>query len=95
MQADIKATITSKGQITLPADIRRLWNLKAGDQISFGSMQAKEAIIRPEIRKSIFDNLDELRLPSRGKPLTQADIDDAITDAMDEKYGSKKLEPKL
>jgi antitoxin PrlF len=29
------ATLTSKGQITVPAEIRKLLNLKAGDRIEF------------------------------------------------------------
>jgi AbrB family looped-hinge helix DNA binding protein len=35
-------------------------------------------------RHSIFDHLDELTLPSLGRPLTQADIDAAIGEAMEE-----------
>lgn len=31
----IKAKVTNKGQITIPIEIRRLLNVKAGDQISF------------------------------------------------------------
>ena len=35
-------------------------------------------------RHSIFDRLDKLTLPSLGRPLTQADIDAAIGEAMEE-----------
>jgi AbrB family looped-hinge helix DNA binding protein len=35
-------------------------------------------------RRSIFDHLDELKLPSIGRPVTQADIDAAIGEAMEE-----------
>ena len=31
----IKAKLTSKGQITIPIEIRRLLDVKEGDQISF------------------------------------------------------------
>jgi antitoxin PrlF len=30
-----EVTVTSKGQITLPVEIRRLWNLQAGDEVEF------------------------------------------------------------
>ena len=29
------ATLTSKGQITIPADVRRVLNVKAGDRLEF------------------------------------------------------------
>ena len=32
-----EATITSKGQVTLPADIRRLLHLKQGDKVVFSA----------------------------------------------------------
>ena len=35
MADKILATITSKGQITLPAQHRKAWGLKPGDQIAF------------------------------------------------------------
>jgi AbrB family looped-hinge helix DNA binding protein len=35
MADKIIATITSKGQITLPAQHRKAWGLKPGDQIAF------------------------------------------------------------
>jgi AbrB family looped-hinge helix DNA binding protein len=35
-------------------------------------------------RHSIFDRLDELKLPSLGRPVTLADIDEAIGEAMEE-----------
>jgi AbrB family looped-hinge helix DNA binding protein len=35
MADKILATLTSKGQITLPAQHRKAWGLKPGDQIAF------------------------------------------------------------
>jgi len=35
MERKSKATITSKGQITLPVAVRRALNLRAGDMITF------------------------------------------------------------
>lgn len=82
---EFKATITSKGQITLPASMRKFWDLKPGDQVSFGRLQRDGGSIRPIRRRSVFERLDELKLPSLGRPLTQADIDEAVAQAMIEK----------
>jgi AbrB family looped-hinge helix DNA binding protein len=86
-EKEFRATITSKGQITVPADVRKLWNLKPGDQIGFGRLEPSEGKIRPIRRRSIFERMDELKLPSPGRPLTQADIDESVAEAMREKFG--------
>ncbi len=41
------ATITSKGQITIPSDVRRFWNLKAGDSVEFYADHKGELLVRP------------------------------------------------
>ena len=84
MRAKILATITSKGQITLPAELRKAWDLKPGDQIAFDPPGANSSTIEPRRRRSIFDRLDELKLPSLGRPFTQQDIEDSITEEMNE-----------
>lgn len=87
MQTKLAATITSKGQITLPAELRKHWNLKAGDQLLFDLPKGKIGRFEPRRKRSIFERLDELKLPSLGRPLTQADIDNSVAEAMLEKYG--------
>jgi antitoxin PrlF len=87
MSSEVRATLTSKGQITVPADVRRKWKLKAGDQICFLGLKVDEGTIRPRRRRSIFESREELLLPSLGRSLTQTDIDDAISEAVVEKFG--------
>lgn len=41
------STITSKGQTTLPAPIRRALHLKAGDRITY-EIQGDSVVIRPQ-----------------------------------------------
>jgi AbrB family looped-hinge helix DNA binding protein len=79
---EFKATITSKGQITVPADVRKLWNLKPGDQIGFGELESSEGKVRPIRRRSIFESMKDLPPLSLGRPLRQQDIEDAITAAV-------------
>ena len=88
MPDKILATLTSKGQITLPAQHRKAWGLKPGDQIAFDPPHGDSVRIEPRRRRSIFERLDELKLPPLGRPLTRKDIEDSIAEAMVEKYGA-------
>jgi AbrB family looped-hinge helix DNA binding protein len=85
MADKILATLTSKGQITLPAQHRKAWGLRPGDQIAFDPPGKNSVRIEPRRRRSIFERLDELKLPPLGRPLTQEDIEKAITETMIEK----------
>jgi AbrB family looped-hinge helix DNA binding protein len=87
MPEKMQATMTSKGQITLPAALRKHWGLKAGDQLVFDPPGKTEGRFEPRRKRSIFERLDELKLPSLGRPLTQEDIDEAIGEAIMEKHG--------
>lgn len=82
MREKVMVTITSKGQITLPIELRRFWGLKPGDQIAFDPPNAATTVIAPSRKRSIFDRLDELKLPKLPKVLTLQEIDDAIGDEM-------------
>ena len=84
MGEKILATITSKGQITLPAELRKAWDLKPGDQVAFDPPGKTSSRVEPRRKRSVFDRLDELRLPSLGRPLTQRDIEESISGAMAE-----------
>ena len=43
------ATLTSKGQITLPQDVRNALELKAGDKVSFEKV-GRDYVLRPQNR---------------------------------------------
>lgn len=45
------ATLTSKGQTTIPKDIRRLMGLKAGDRLSFTLLQDGTLVVRAKTRR--------------------------------------------
>jgi antitoxin PrlF len=84
MSYEADATITSKGQITVPAGIREKLGVKAGDRLHFRLTESGKLTVTPIRRRSIFDRLEELKLPSIGRPVTRADIDAAIGDEMEE-----------
>jgi AbrB family looped-hinge helix DNA binding protein len=55
-------TLTSKGQITLPVELRRSWNLEQGDQIDFVLTDDGSVQVRKHVRLSIHDDTDRLTL---------------------------------
>jgi AbrB family looped-hinge helix DNA binding protein len=59
-------TLTSKGQITLPVELRRSWNLRQGDQLDFVLTEDGSVHVRKHVRLSIHDNTD--RVSIRGAP---------------------------
>jgi antitoxin PrlF len=75
------ATLTSKGQLTLPADIRRALDLQPGDQVEF--YPDLEGNIRLRARNlktgAMFDRFDAIFAPILDRP---APDDEAILDVM-------------
>ncbi len=84
MEHEATAIIGSNGEVILPAEIREKLGVLAGDSLQFHVSDSGEMTIVPVRRRSIFERLSELKLPSIGRPVTRADIDAAIGEAMDE-----------
>lgn len=81
-----KARMSSKGQITIPAAIRELFELKAGDIVDFyidEKSRSVEIIARNKPISELFGMLNTHIDQSAG-PLNQADIDEAIADHLAE-----------
>ena len=72
------ATVTARGQVTLPAGIRERLGLKAGDRLDFHLMDSGELSVVATKRRSILESRDNLPVLTLGRPGTQRDIDDAI-----------------
>ncbi|GBE11976.1 putative regulator PrlF [bacterium BMS3Bbin14] len=78
------ATITTKGQVTIPKKIRESLKLHAGDKIEIIVTEKREAIIRP-ISKKVDDLFCKLHKPGRNAVTLEA-IDDAISNRMKDKF---------
>ena len=78
------ATLTTKGQVTIPKKIREVLKLHTGDKIEFIVTEKREAIIRP-VSKKVDDIFCKLHSPDR-KPVTLEAMDDAIRNRMKEKF---------
>jgi len=78
------ATLTSKGQVTIPASVRKACGLKAGSRLDFVVESDDVIIVRTKV-PSLADLYGSL--PNSGIHLTIDEMDDAIGDAIAEKLG--------
>lgn len=78
------ATLTTKGQVTIPKKIRELLKLHTGDKIEIIVTEKREAIIRP-ISKKVDDIFCKLHKPGR-KTVTLDEMDDAIRNRMKDTF---------
>lgn len=69
------ATITSKGQLTLPKSIRLLLGLKRGDKVRFFKKKKGEYVMEP-----VTTDIKQLKgcLPKPKKPITLHEMKSAI-----------------
>ncbi len=78
------ATITTKGQVTIPKTIRDSLKLNAGDKIEIIVKEKKEALIRP-VSKKVDEVFCKLQRPGR-TPASIEDMDKAVRDRMKDKF---------
>lgn len=78
------ATLTTKGQVTIPKKIRESLKLHTGDKIEIIVTEKREAIIRP-ISKKVDDLFCKLHKPGR-KAVTIEAMNDAISNRMKDKF---------
>lgn len=69
------ATLTSKGQITLPAEVRALWGLQPGDQVEFFRDHVGDWHVRP-LTAGPLDFLKHL--PPRARRADVVSDEDAV-----------------
>ncbi|MCI5122926.1 MAG: AbrB/MazE/SpoVT family DNA-binding domain-containing protein [Candidatus Electrothrix sp. AR5] len=78
------ATLTTKGQVTIPKKIRESLKLHTGDKIEIVVTANREAIIRP-VTKKVDDIFCKLHNPER-KAVSLEAIDDAMRNRMKDKF---------
>ncbi len=78
------ATLTTKGQVTIPKTIRDSLKLNTGDKIEIIITDKREAIIRP-VSKKVDDIFCKLHKPGR-KAVSLKAMDDAIRNRMKDKF---------
>ena len=75
-----RTTLTSKGQITLPKDIRQKLELEAGDQIDFIIMPDGDVFLRPA--KYDILKLEGSLQSKKRKPVTIEQMNVAVRERM-------------
>ena len=73
------ATLTSKGQITIPAELRVRMHLQPGDQLDFWESNTSQLLLAP--RKRSLDDFFGV-LQSDAAPLSVEEMDDVIGEAV-------------
>ena len=73
----MEAKTTSKGQLVIPAEVRRKFGIKAGTRISIHIDEKTHAIVLKPITRQFIESLRGI---DRGKGMLQALIDERKTD---------------
>jgi antitoxin PrlF len=81
--ASFEATVTSKGQITLPKEIRERLNLLSGHRVRF-SIESGERVVITPIGRRLSDLAGMLGKPRRSATLEE--MDEAIRQAAVKRY---------
>lgn len=81
-----QTTITSKGQMTVPKNVRDELEIKPGDKC-YVWVRHREMIVIPR-NKSIKDLSGILGAPPNGRKLDIEEIDCIVGDAVSEKYSN-------
>lgn len=76
----VTATITSKGQITIPKAVRDSLHLRSGDRVEFLVHGQTEAVMRP-ITKSVDEVFGKLHKTGRSRK-TVDEMNDAVARRM-------------
>jgi antitoxin PrlF len=78
------AILTSKGQVTIPKQVRDSLQLHSGDKVEFVITEKREALLRP-ITKKVDDVFGRLYKPGR-KPVSIEKMNDGIRHKMQENF---------
>ena len=78
------AILTSKGQVTIPKQVRDSLQLHTGDKVEFVITEKREALLRP-ITKKVDDVFGRLHKPGR-KPVSIEKMNDGIRHKMQDNF---------
>ena len=84
----VEGKVTSKGQLTLPASVRRSIGIKPGDRLRFEITGPDTMTVRVRKKHDVFDLLKALPPLVSSKPLDRNAIAEATDAALGEKFAA-------
>ena len=84
--AHYQAKMFSRDPLARPSAVREHFNLRTGDIVDFYVDDADRSVRILARNKSIFDGLEDLKLPRGGHPVAVAEMDEAISEYLAEKH---------
>jgi AbrB family looped-hinge helix DNA binding protein len=78
------ATVTSKGQITIPKEVRERLKLKAGDRVVFVVQSDNDVVLKPA--KTDIRTLYGMLYRKGRRARTIEEMDQGVTDLLSEKH---------
>lgn len=84
------STLTSKGQITIPKEVRDRLGVHEGDRIVFQFDEQGRVILRPESRDPLGGLVGLLRHRAKERAATVEEMNEAIRARAVEKYGTRR-----
>ena len=82
----MQAKVTSKGQVTLPKEIRETLSIRAGDRLEFAIEPSNTILIRKKSYPGSSAGCARHLVRPGQKPLTSEEMDEAIRNHMRKKY---------
>jgi AbrB family looped-hinge helix DNA binding protein len=92
----VAATVSSQGQVTIPAKIREMFGLSAGNRIVFVP-DVEKNIVMVRREKDMFESLDEWRanLPPKAKAAMKQGAGKTANELMNEYWASPEGQAEL
>lgn len=78
------ATLTSKGQITVPVEVRKKLGLRTGDRLDF--VAQADGSIRISAKRVPFEALRGILRSPYDRPVTLKEMDEGIAQAVRERF---------
>jgi antitoxin PrlF len=82
------ATVTSKGQITIPKDVRERLGLEAGDRVVFVVQSDRDVVLKPA--KTDVRELYGMLYRKGRRPRSLEEMDEGIARSLAEKHARRR-----